>query len=45
MAIVKKVKNGWIVVSEGTGIPLVNRVFNSKSAATSYASKLTPGFY
>lgn len=45
MAIVKKIAQGWIVVSENTGIPLVNRIFHSKSAAKSFASRLTPGFY
>jgi len=45
MAIVKKVNSGWIIVSESTGLPLLNRIFNSRGAAKSYASKISPGFY
>lgn len=45
MAIVKKIAQGWIVVSEMTGIPLINRVFNSKIAAKNYAAKFSPSMY
>jgi hypothetical protein len=45
MAIVKKVAQGWIIVSENSGIPLVNRVFHSRSAAQNYASKFSPNMY
>ena len=45
MAIVKKISQGWIIVSENTGIPLVNRVFSSKIAATNFAQKFSPGMY
>lgn len=45
MAIVKRIAKGWIVVSEHTGIPLINRVFTSRIAAQSYAAKFSPGMY
>ena len=45
MAIVKKISQGWIIVSEATGIPLLNRIFHSRSAAQNYASKFSPGMY
>ena len=45
MAIVKKISQGWIVVSEATGIPVVNRIFNSKQAAKNYAASFSPGLY
>lgn len=45
MAIVKKISQGWIIVSENTGIPLVNRVFSSRMAAQNYAAKFSPTMY
>lgn len=45
MAIVKRISQGWIVVSEATGIPLVSRVFHSKLAAKDYAAKYSPSMY
>lgn len=45
MAIVKKISQGWIIVSENTGIPMMNRVFSSKSAAQYFASKLSSSLY
>lgn len=45
MAIVKKIRQGYIIVSENTGIPMVNRVFTSRLAAKNYAAKFSPGLY
>lgn len=45
MAIVKKIPSGWMVVSERTGLPLIQRIFNSKGAAKAAASRISPGFY
>jgi hypothetical protein len=45
MAIVKKISQGWIIVSEHTGIPIVSRVFASRSAARTFAQKFSPGMY
>lgn len=45
MAIVKKIAQGWIVVSEITGIPVINRVFYSRTAAKNHASKFSPNMY
>lgn len=45
MALVKKTPQGFIIVSEATGIPLINRVFKSRMAAQNFASKFSPGMY
>lgn len=45
MAIVKRVNNGWIVVSANTGIPIIDRVFNSRIAARNYAARSSPRNY
>ncbi len=45
IAIVKKVSQGWLVVSEHTGIPLVDRVFHSRISAKNFAAKYSPGMY
>lgn len=45
MALVKKVSQGWIIVSDNTGIPLINRIFSSKMAAQNFAQKFSPGMY
>lgn len=45
MAIVKKISQGWIIVSEHTGIPLMNRIFKSRMAAENFAQKFSPGMY
>ena len=45
MAIVRRVKAGWIVVSEQTNQPLINRVFKSKDLALQFAAQYGPGNY
>jgi len=45
MAIVKKISQGWIIVSENTGIPIMNRVFASRNTAQTFAQKFSPGMY
>lgn len=45
MAIVRRVRDGWIVVSEFTNEPLVNRVFRSKALAEQFAAQYGPGNY
>jgi len=38
MAIVKKYKNGFVVIDEFTGQPVTQRLFKKRSAANQYAS-------
>ena len=45
MAIVRRVKTGWIVVSEFTNDPIVARVFRSKALAEQFAAQFGPGNY
>lgn len=45
MAIVKRVKTGWIVVSEYTNQPLINRVFRNKALALQFAAQYGPQNY
>ena len=45
MAIGRRVKAGWIVVSEGSNEPLINRVFRSRDLALQFAAQYGPGNY
>lgn len=45
MAHIKKVRAGWIVVSDSSNDPVINRVFKSRIDALHFAQQFSPGNY